>query len=146
MYKRKAPPNSEETKFIKLPSEKRKIYIIHWEVKNLSFLDFKQYVLRAICNQDALELGDNTKQLDKNGFITWEVSVPHGGTFAAKIKASINNNRFFANFVKVISAPGEKGQNLIVTLIEKDPNAVGQSQHAKRDESENKLKMKVVRK
>lgn len=124
-YKRKAPPNSEEPKFIKLPSEKGKIYI-RWEVENLSFLDFKQYAFQAIRNQDAPELGDNAAQLDKNGLITWEVSVPHGGAFAAKNKASINNDRVFSDFVEVISVPGEEGRKVIVTLIEKDPNAVAQ--------------------
>ncbi|KNZ59963.1 hypothetical protein VP01_1637g5 [Puccinia sorghi] len=124
MYKRKAP-NSEETKFIILPFKKRKIDICS-AIENLSLSYFKSYIFWEIHNQNTPELGDNTKQPNKNGLITWEVSMPHGGTFEEKNKACINNAHIFSKFVKVISAPGEEGEKFIVTLIEKDSNVVAQ--------------------
>ncbi|KNZ57539.1 hypothetical protein VP01_2132g1 [Puccinia sorghi] len=80
--------------------------------------------------QDAPELGDNARELDKNGMIPWEVSVPHGGLFAAKNKVTKDNNWVFANFIEVISTPGEDGQKVIIRLIEKDPNVVAQKNKA----------------
>jgi len=89
-------------------------------------LEFKQYTCQAIHRQDAVELGDNAELLDKQGAITWMASVPHGGPFVTKNKASIDNNRDFANFIEIISAPGEERHKCVVTLIEKDPKAVAQ--------------------
>ncbi|KNZ44111.1 hypothetical protein VP01_9506g1 [Puccinia sorghi] len=83
LYKRKAPPAAEETKYIKLPSDKGKIDI-KWHIQNLNVSEFKSHVFRAIRIQDTPELGDNAKELDKHGMITWGFSVPHGGPFAAK--------------------------------------------------------------
>ncbi|KNZ63334.1 hypothetical protein VP01_11585g1, partial [Puccinia sorghi] len=102
-----------------------KIYI-KWHIQNLNLLEFKSSVFGAIHIQDAPELGDNAEELDKNGMITWEVSVPHEGPFAAKNKATRYNNWVFADFIEVISKPGEDGQKVIITLIEKDPNAAAQ--------------------
>ena len=51
---------------------------------------------------------------------------PPGGPFATKNKASIDNNRDFSNFIKIISAPGEEQFKCVFTLIEKDPKAVAQ--------------------
>ncbi|KNZ56851.1 hypothetical protein VP01_2301g4 [Puccinia sorghi] len=114
-YKRKALPAAEETKYIKLPSNKGKIDI-KWHIQNLNLSEVKSRFFGAIHIQDAQELGDNSEELNKNGMITWEVSVPHGGPFSAKNKATINNDWVFANFIEVISMP--------------DPNAAAQKNKA----------------
>ncbi|KNZ50790.1 hypothetical protein VP01_4235g2 [Puccinia sorghi] len=121
--KRNPPP--EDTKYVKLPSETGKIDIRR-DIKELRFSEFKEYVWQAIRKQDALELGDHAEKLENNGLITWLASVPHRGPFAAKNKATIHNDRSFADFIKIVSAPGEESQKNIVTLIEKDLNAVAQ--------------------
>ncbi|KNZ56674.1 hypothetical protein VP01_2348g1 [Puccinia sorghi] len=69
--------------------------------------------------QDTLELGNNVELLEKQGFITWMASVPHGGTFATK-------TRDFVKFIDFISEPGEEQFKCIVTLIYKDPKDVVQ--------------------
>ncbi|KNZ47262.1 uncharacterized protein VP01_6564g1, partial [Puccinia sorghi] len=46
------------------------------------------------------------------------------GPFAAKKKATIHNKHSFADFIEIVSAPGEESQKNLVTLIEKDPNSV----------------------
>ncbi|KNZ54094.1 hypothetical protein VP01_3044g1 [Puccinia sorghi] len=102
-YKRKAPPAAEETKYIKLPSDKGMIDI-KWHIQNLNLSEFKSHVFRAIHIQDAPELG----------------------LFAARNKATLDNDWVFADFIEVISTPGKDGRKVIITLIEKDPNAAAQ--------------------
>ncbi|KNZ46880.1 hypothetical protein VP01_6878g1 [Puccinia sorghi] len=59
--------------------------------------------------------------------IQWLASLPHGGPFAAKNKATIHNNRSFSDFIEIVSALGEEIQKNIVILIKKDPNALAQA-------------------
>ncbi|KNZ62288.1 hypothetical protein VP01_12904g1, partial [Puccinia sorghi] len=120
------PPLLKIRNMSKLPSETGKIDI-RWDIKELRFSEFKQYVWQAIRKKDAPELGDHAKKLDNNGLITWLASVPHGGPFAAKNKATIHNEHSFADFIEIVSALGEESRKNIVTLIEKNPNAVAQA-------------------
>ena len=90
--------------------------------QNLNVTHARQFADRTL----HVEFGDNAELLDKQVEITWMVSVPHGGPFATKNKASIDNNCDFANFIKIISAPGEEQHKCVVTIKEKHPKAVAQ--------------------
>ncbi|KNZ60569.1 hypothetical protein VP01_1535g1 [Puccinia sorghi] len=90
----------------------------------------------------------HAEQLGEQGLINWEVSVLHGGPFAAENKASITNNRVFREFIEIISAPGEERRKVIVTLIKKDPNAVAQKtkalKHLKKSMMAQKLHLTMI--
>ena len=80
-FKRKAPPNPKEIKYIEVPSNNGKIYFA-WDIENVSFLEFKRYTCQAIRRQDTVELGNNTELLDKQGATIldfWRKRLEQGG-------------------------------------------------------------------
>ncbi|OAV88722.1 hypothetical protein PTTG_28938 [Puccinia triticina 1-1 BBBD Race 1] len=126
--KRKASNNEEKCK--PLPSTPGLVHF-DWDadVKNLGA--FKKAAIKAIGLLDdeevAADVMEHATEQEDDGEIIWSATIPHGGRFANKNKATLTDNDDLSDFLDECKGPRE-GRRFTITMIQKDPKISAQKQ------------------
>ncbi|WAQ87871.1 hypothetical protein PtA15_8A778 [Puccinia triticina] len=124
--KRKASNNDKKCK--PLPSTPGLVHF-NWDanVKNLGA--FKKAAIKAIGLLDdeemAADVMEHATEQEDDGEIIWSATIPHGGCFANKNKATLTDNNDLSDFLDKCKGPC-KERRFTITMIQKDPKLLAQ--------------------